>query len=118
MLALFTLLFLSQWRSITWSLFFTTFPLSSSSPAVTIRAQLYEADEMSNIFSPIEETLITLSPSITDATPAETMLKGEVRTNRVVEKDIKLMLVFSATSSGPDPVDQIMGYASGTLVYI
>ena len=49
--------------------------------------------------------------------PSETLLKGEVRINRPVEKNASLMLVFSATSSGPDQVDRIMGYASASLVY-
>ena len=97
--------------------YYNTFPVSVSGPAVTIKAQLYEADEMSNIFSPIDETLVTLSPSITDATPGGTLLRGESGINRVVEKNKKLMLVFSATSSGSDPINQIMGYVSATLVY-
>lgn len=101
--------------------------LSESRPAVglpagtvstvTIKAQLYEAGETSKIFSPIEETLITLTPSITDATPSGTLLSGEVRTNRPVEKNTKLMLVYFATSNEPDKVDAILGYVKASLVY-
>ncbi|MEH2955735.1 hypothetical protein VV089_22680 [Candidatus Merdisoma sp. JLR.KK011] len=72
---------------------------------------------MSNIFSAIEETLVTLTPSVTEATPSWAELRGEVTTNRLVEKNTKLMLVFSATSSGSDPVDAILGYAKASLVY-
>lgn len=82
---------------------------------VTIRAQLYEDEEESNIFSPIEETLITLTPSVTNLTPAGTLLKGEVRINRTVKKNARLMLVFSATSSGQ--IGKTMGYANASLVY-
>ena len=98
--------------------FFHTYPLSlQTTSAITIRAQLYEAKEMSNIFSAIEETLVTLTPSVTEATPSWAELRGEVTTNRLVEKNTKLMLVFSATSSGPDPVDAILGYAKASLAY-
>ena len=98
--------------------FFHTISLSFQTiPTVTVRAPLYEVKETSNIFSAIEETLITLTPSITDATPAGTLLRGEVRTNRTVEKNTKLMLVFSATSSEPDPIDVILGYAKASLAY-
>ena len=45
--------------------FFHTYPLvSQTNPSITIRAQLYEAKETSNIFSAIEESLITLTPSL------------------------------------------------------
>ena len=98
--------------------FFYTFPLTFLTiPTVTIKAQLYEAKETSNIFSAIEETLITLTPSITDATPSGTLLSGEVRTNRTVEKNTKLMLVYFATSNGPDKVDAILGYVKASLAY-
>ena len=98
--------------------FFNAFPLTPQTvPAVTVRAQLYEAREASNLFLPIEETLVILTPSITDETPAGTLLRGEVRTNRTVEKNTRLMLVFSATSNGPDQIDRILGYASASLVY-
>ncbi|MCI9315908.1 MAG: hypothetical protein HFI57_13185 [Lachnospiraceae bacterium] len=100
------------------SAFFNAIPLSPEiTQDATISAQLYEAEEGSNIFSPIEETLIILSPSITAATAPGTLLKGEVRTNRVVEKNTSLMLVFSAKSNGPDKIDRIWGYANASLVY-
>ncbi|MDE6881589.1 MAG: hypothetical protein K2P48_00565 [Lachnospiraceae bacterium] len=97
--------------------FFTQPSHVPSSSVITIRAQLYEAGEMTNIYSPIEETLVTLTPSINDATPNGTMLRGEVRTNRPAEKNTKLMLVFSATSSGTDPVEAVLGYAKASLSY-
>lgn len=90
---------------------------SPDSPDITISAQLYEADETSNIFFPIEETLVTLSPSITKTTPYGSLLKGEARNNRVVEKNKKLLLVFTASSNGPDKVDMITGCASAYLIY-
>lgn len=98
--------------------FFNAFPLPpQTGAAVTIKAQLYEANEGSNVFSPIEETLIILTPSITDETPAAALLRGEIKTNRLVEKNARLMLVFSATSDGSDQIDRILGYASASLVY-
>ena len=98
--------------------FFYTFPLSFITiPTVTISAQLYEAKKMSNIFTAIDETLITLSPSITDATPSGTLLSGEVRTNRRVEKNTRLMLLFYAKSSGPDPIQAILGHMKASLAY-
>ncbi len=98
--------------------FFHTIPLSFQTiPTVTIRAQLYEARETSNVFSPIEETMVTLTPSITDATPEGTLLRGEVSTNRPVEKNTRLMLVFTATSSGSGKVDAILGYAKASMAY-
>ena len=70
--------------------FFNTYPLPPETiPAVTVRAQLYEVEESSKIFSPIEETLILLTPSFTNATPSGTLLKGEVRMNRPVEKNAR-----------------------------
>ncbi len=98
--------------------FFLTQPSNVPvSSVITIKAQLYEAGEMTNIYSPIEETLVTLTPSINNATPIGTMLRGEIRTNRPVEKNTNLMLVFSATSSGPDPVEALLGYAKASLSY-
>ena len=98
--------------------FFTTYDLyAQTNPEMTISAQFYEAKEDSDIFSAIEETLITLTPSITDATPAGTLLRGEIRTNRLVEANTRLMLVFFGTSNGADSVVTIVGYARATLVY-
>lgn len=98
--------------------YFSTYLLSDqTTSAVTIRAQLYEAGEADRIFSPIEESLIILTPSFTAASPPGTLLRGESTMSRKVEKNAKLMLVFSATSSGPDPVNGILGYASASLVY-
>lgn len=98
--------------------FFNTYQLvTQTSPMITISAQFYEAKEDSDIFSAIEETLITLTPSITDATPAGTLLRGEIRTNRLVEANTRLMLVFFGTSNGADSVVTIVGYARATLVY-
>ncbi|MCI9058217.1 MAG: collagen-like repeat preface domain-containing protein, partial [Lachnospiraceae bacterium] len=98
--------------------FFTTYDLyAQANPEMTISAQFYEAKEDSDIFSAIEETLITLTPSITDAMPAGTLLRGEIRTNRLVEANTRLMLVFFGTSNGADSVVTIVGYARATLVY-
>lgn len=90
--------------------FMNVFPLPAGTVStVTIKAQLYEAGETSKIFSPIEETLITLTPSITAETPIGTMLRGEVRANRTVEKNTRLMLVFSATADQPEQIHTIWG---------
>lgn len=98
--------------------FMNVFPLPAGTVStVTIKAQLYEAGETSKIFSPIEETLITLTPSITAETPIGTMLRGEVRANRTVEKNTRLMLVFSATADQPEQIHTIWGYVSASLVY-
>ena len=98
--------------------FMNVFPLPAGSVStVTIKAQLYEAGETSKIFSPIEETLITLTPSITAETLTGTMLRGEVRANRTVEKNTRLMLVFSATADQPEQIHTIWGYVSASLVY-
>ncbi len=98
--------------------FFNIFPLPAGTvSAVTIKAQLYEAGETSDIFSPIEETLVILTPSITAEMPAGALLRGEVRTNKTVEKNTRLMLVFSATASEPEKIHSILGYASASLVY-
>lgn len=98
--------------------FMNVFPLPAGSVStVTIKAQLYEAGETSKIFSPIEETLITLTPSITAETLTGTMLRGEVRANRTVEKNKRLMLVFSATADQPELIHTIWGYVSASLVY-
>ena len=98
--------------------FMNVFPLPAGTVStVTIKAQLYEAGETSKIFSPIEETLITLTPSITAETPIGTMLRGEVRANRTVEKNKRLMLVFSATADQPEQIHTIWGYVSASLVY-
>ena len=98
--------------------FMNVFPLPAGTVStVTIKAQLYEAGETSKIFSPIEETLITLTPSITAETLTGTMLRGEVRANRTVEKNTRLMLVFSATADQPEQIHTIWGYVSASLVY-
>ena len=98
--------------------FMNVFPLPAGTVStVTIKAQLYEAGETSKIFSPIEETLITLTPSITAETLTGTMLRGEVRANRTVEKNKRLMLVFSATADQPEQIHTIWGYVSASLVY-
>lgn len=98
--------------------FFVTNRLSAqTSPTVTISAQLYEAKEESDIFSAIEETLVTLTPSVTEATPIGTMLRGEIQTKRLVEKNTRLMLVFFTTANGPEQVDAFLGSARASLVY-
>lgn len=98
--------------------FFNTYQLvTQTSPMITISAQFYEAKEESDVFTAIEETLITLTPSITDTTPSGVLLRGEIRTNRLVEKDTRLMLLFSAMSSGSNQVDTIFGFVRASLVY-
>ena len=98
--------------------FFVTNRLSSqTSPTVTISAQLYEAKEESDIFSAIEETLVTLTPSVTEATPSWAELRGEVTTNRLVEKNTKLMLVFSATAIFTASSGMNFGSARASLAY-
>ncbi|WP_324777901.1 exosporium glycoprotein BclB-related protein [Virgibacillus senegalensis] len=81
---------------------------------ITINAQLYRSpDPATNIFDPIPETLVTLSPDITAPITIGEISRGSVTgLDTLVTEGDRLLLVFSATASGISLVGTVAGYAS------
>ncbi len=96
--------------------FTTTTALSLAGTDITVTAQLYEAKE-TNVFSPIDDTLINLTPTLSGTVPIGTVLKSSKNMIvRSVAQDSALMLVFSAKASGLSPISTITGYASAGMI--
>ncbi len=58
-------------------------------------------------------------PSFTVETPMGTLLRGEATMNRKVEKNAKLMLIFSATSSDKSHkcIPEVAAYVASGMVF-
>ena len=92
-----------------------TAPLNAQTATVT--AQLYIAKCGSNIFSPIQRSLI-IFPTATSATMPGTILTGcSKKINYPVCKGDRILLVYSAaiTGAGPGDFNVIIGTASAGL---
>ncbi|QTM99580.1 bclB domain-containing protein [Sediminibacillus dalangtanensis] len=81
---------------------------------ITINAQLYRSpDPATNIFDPIPETLVTLTPDITAPITIGEISRGSLDgLNVPVTEGDRLLLVFSATASGIELAGTVAGYAS------
>ncbi len=96
--------------------FSTTAALSLIGTTVTVNAQIYQSAAPDNVFSPIVGTLLTLTPPLTRVLSAGTLLNGVLTgLNILVTAQSRLILVFSASASGLNPVNTISGYASAGL---
>ena len=96
--------------------FSTTVALSLIGSTVTVRAQLYQSVTPNNVFSPIAGTLINLTPALSGAISIGTLLNGSLTgLNIPVTAQTRLMLVFSATTSGLALIQTVAGYASAGL---
>ncbi len=96
--------------------FSTTIPTDLTNTFVTISARLYRADTPDNNFEEIPGTLITLTPSMTGQVPTNTIVRGTISNlNIPVTTETRLLLVFSARSTGERFQNSIIGYASGGL---
>ncbi len=97
--------------------FSTTTALSLTGSTVTINAQVYKAEGTSNVFSPIESTLVSLTPSLSGVVSIGTVLKGASKNTTVlVNQGSRLMVVLSATASGLSPINTITGYVSAGII--
>ncbi len=83
---------------------------------ITVKAQLYHADNSTNIFKPIKETLLALKPDFYGNT-------GDIKIACAVKKGInlkinagsRLLLVFYSEANGGRGITEIRGYASAGL---
>ncbi|WP_181347999.1 exosporium glycoprotein BclB-related protein [Thalassobacillus sp. CUG 92003] len=80
----------------------------------TIQAQVYRsADPATNIFTPIPETLVTLSPELTAPVTLGDIARGTLSDLSVeVDQGDRLLMVFSAIVDGIELVGTVLGYAS------
>ncbi|MEC3882640.1 exosporium glycoprotein BclB-related protein [Halobacillus sp. HZG1] len=80
----------------------------------TIQAQMYVSEDPStNIFTPIPDTLVSLSPTITAPITLGDIARGSLSNLTVpVSQGDRLLMVFSATVEGITLVGTVAGYAS------
>lgn len=83
---------------------------------VTITAQLYSSTTPDNTFSPIAGAIVTLSPALTGIIAVGTISNGITTGLSIpVTAETRLIMVYSATSSGLSLANTVNGYASGGL---
>jgi len=68
--------------------------------SVNIYAQLYVANQNSNLYYPINQSLIQLTPSLTGVVADGTILTGTANINVNVSENQKLLLVIYAIPTG------------------
>ena len=86
---------------------------------ITVKAQLYHADNSTNVFKPVRETLLFLKPDFygnADGVKIAHAVKRGI--NVKVEAGSRLLLVFYSEASGGRGVTEIRGYASAALTLI
>uniref|UniRef100_UPI0036F3B197 exosporium glycoprotein BclB-related protein n=1 Tax=Bacillus tuaregi TaxID=1816695 RepID=UPI0036F3B197 len=94
--------------------FSVTAGLSLALGSMTIRAQLYRSTTPNNLFTPIPGAEVVLSPNLTGLISLGDIVNGNISgLNIPVSPEDRLLLVFSATTSGLAVVSTIAGYASG-----
>lgn len=92
--------------------FSTTVALNLLATTITIQAQLYAADEGSNIFAPIPGAIVTLSP-LSNLVTIGTVINGTTTGLSIpVTAGQRLLLVYSATATGLSLLNTAVGYAS------
>lgn len=96
--------------------FSLTAALSLIGSTVTVNAQIYQSATPNNVFAPVAGTLISLTPALTGILSVGTLLNGVLTgLNIPVTAQTRLMLVFSATTSGLTLINTVAGYASAGL---
>lgn len=83
---------------------------------ITITVQLYKAEGLGNIFSPIQGTRLELFPSFFDTVEIGDASDGFLENlNIPIEARSRLLLVFTAISRNGDLPTRITGYASAGI---
>ncbi len=97
--------------------FETNLELDFPHTTVQICAQLYSAPASTNIYSPIDAAKLFLSPEIGgETTPAGKIAFGVLNHLSIpIAAGTKLLMVFSLTAAGADPVKSISGQASASI---
>lgn len=80
---------------------------------VTVHAQLYQSTTPNNIFTPIADTLVNLTPTISGVISLGDILTGSATgLNVQVTAGTRLLMVFTSSSTGTlDLVTSVTGYA-------
>jgi len=94
--------------------FTNTVPVTLGASVIQISAQLYYAEQNSNVFRPLEGTRVNLTPTLTGNVPVNSTFTGAERHLSVkVARGTRLMLIFFASVTGaPAVAVTITGTAS------
>jgi BclB C-terminal domain-containing protein len=95
--------------------FFTNIiPVTLGATVIQISAQLYFAEPNSNVFRPLADTRVDLTPTLTGTVPANSTFTGSLKNLRVrVDRGTRLLLVFFASITGaPAVAVTVTGLAS------
>ena len=96
--------------------FSTTAALSLIGSSITIRAQLYVSSTPNNLFVPIPGAVVNLAPSLTGTISIGDISSGLTTGLSIpVTAQSRLLMVFSATSSGLSLINTVVGYASAGI---
>ncbi len=96
--------------------FSTTAALSLIGSSITIRAQLYVSSTPNNLFVPIPGAVVNLAPSLTGTISIGDISSGITTGLSIpVTAQSRLLMVFSATSSGLSLINTVVGYASAGI---
>ena len=96
--------------------FSTTAALSLIGSSITIRAQLYVSSTPNNLFVPIPGAVVNLTPSLTGTISIGDISSGITTGLSIpVTAQSRLLMVFSATSSGLSLINTVVGYASAGI---
>ncbi|MCK9536425.1 MAG: hypothetical protein M0R05_02355 [Bacilli bacterium] len=99
---------------------FYTFPISIfGSSVITVCTQLYYADNTTNIFKPIKETLLRLKPNyngnFSDKNISYARKSG---INAKLNSGTRILLLFFTEAEGGKGITEIRGYASAGISII
>ncbi len=95
--------------------FFTNIvPVTLGTSVLRISAQLYYAEQNSNVFRPLEGTRVNLTPTLTGTIPVNSTFTGSERKLRIrVKRGTRLLLViFASITKAPAVAVTITGTAS------
>ena len=87
-------------------------PLSCSHANITLHAQLYQADRLSDVFTAIPGAQVNLSPGFAGNAPQGAVSEGFLTNLSIpVTARNRLLLVFYATACGACPAQSVIGFA-------
>ncbi|MFJ9463634.1 exosporium glycoprotein BclB-related protein [Viridibacillus arvi] len=96
--------------------FSTSEALSLVNSTITITAQLYQSTTPNNLFTPVPGATVTLSPKLSGILPLGYISHGiTTGLNIMVTAQTRLLMVFSATTTGHPLDNMVGGYASAGL---
>lgn len=83
---------------------------------ITITAQVYVANPLSSIFSPVPGAQVTLTPNLTGNIVIGYTAQGIISNlNIAITPQSRVLLVYSATATGLSLINSITGYASAGI---